>query len=85
MAIDLKTNPFPEFVEDETSGVKVKSQRHEDWNTGYAAGFVAWARSKPGAGDIVAGSIARACLGAVSPSVLRQLKHLGLEPGVSTK
>jgi len=78
-------NPFPEFVEDESSGIKVKSQRHEDWDAGYSAGFVAWGRANPGAGDVVAGSIARAFLGAVSPSVLKQLKLIGLEPGISAK
>ncbi|MDP2730276.1 MAG: hypothetical protein Q8O55_07330 [Dehalococcoidales bacterium] len=35
----MTKNPFPEFVEDEASGVKVPNQRYQDWQAGYAAAF----------------------------------------------
>jgi len=75
-------NPFPEYIEDESSGVKVKSQRYEDWANGYAAGFLANLGRTPGAGDLIAGAALRELLRQVSPRWLVKLEHLGLAPGV---
>jgi len=32
-------NPFPEYIVDEASGIKVKSQRYEDFEDGKKAGY----------------------------------------------
>lgn len=74
----LTKNPFPETIDGKPN------QRHKDWNDGYAAGFLVQMRTNPGAGDVVAGTLARAFLNAVSPSVVRSLDKLGVAPGVSS-
>ena len=34
----MQENPFPQTIRDETSGIEVPNQRHQDWQAGYATG-----------------------------------------------
>ena len=69
-----RTNPFDKEKD---------PQRFEDWNSGYIEGLKI--HCVPGAGDTLAGILARVALESFNPKFLKSLDKLGLAPGTGIK